>query len=136
MVFVDKKTLHTFLQRPNGMWQSVTRRQSLSVFAFYGIFIAYPLWDVKDLFYSIPHHCRIFTWTSLSCISLTSLGAPHMRSCALPFMGNGMTSRIFSSSRSSMTMRSIPGAIPAWGGAPNWNAWYSAPNFSRRSSSV
>ena len=41
-----------------------------------------------------------------------------------------MISRMFSSLRSNMIIRSTPGAIPACGGAPNWNALYNAPNLS------
>ena len=35
----------------------------------------------------------------------------------------------FSSLRKSMIIRSTPGAIPACGGAPYWNAVYNAPNL-------
>ena len=43
---------------------------------------------------------------------------PIRISCAFLFIGNGMISRMQSSPASSMTIRSMPGAIPAWGGAP------------------
>ena len=56
--------------------------------------------------------------TSASCFGSTADGASIIRSCAFLFIGNGMTSRMESSPASSMTMRSTPGAIPAWGGAP------------------
>jgi len=62
--------------------------------------------------------CLIFICTSRSCCSVTSQGAFISRSCAELFMGKATTSRMFSSSANSMTMRSMPGAIPAWGGAP------------------
>ena len=45
-------------------------------------------------------------------------GAFINRSRALTVMGNATTSRMISSSVKSMTIRSIPGAIPACGGAP------------------
>ena len=51
--------------------------------------------------------------TSRSCCSVTSVGAPRRRSCALELSGNAITSRMLSSSRSSIIMRSIPNAIPA-----------------------
>ena len=44
--------------------------------------------------------------------------ASIIRSCAFLFMGKVMTSRMDSSPHSSMTIRSMPGAAPAWGGAP------------------
>jgi hypothetical protein len=48
-----------------------------------------------------------------------SAGAPISRSCACWFIGKAMTSRMFGSSASSMTMRSMPGAEPPCGGAPS-----------------
>jgi len=49
---------------------------------------------------------------SRSCLAETSLGAPMSRSSARWFIGNGTTSRRLSSPQSSITMRSMPGAIP------------------------
>ena len=43
--------------------------------------------------------------------------------------GNAMTSRMFGESESSMTIRSIPGATPACGGAPSLNALIIPPNL-------
>ena len=48
----------------------------------------------------------------------TSEGAPIIRSSARWFIGNSTTSRRFSSAHNSMTMRSMPGAMPPCGGAP------------------
>ncbi len=45
-------------------------------------------------------------------------GAPIIRSWPCWFSGNRITSRMFGSSASSMTMRSMPGAEPPCGGAP------------------
>ena len=47
-----------------------------------------------------------------------ALGALIITSWAFLFMGKGMISRMELSPASSITMRSTPGAIPAWGGAP------------------
>lgn len=60
----------------------------------------------------------IFICISLNCFSVTSLGASIITSWALLFNGNAITSRIFGSSFKSIIILSIPGAIPAWGGAP------------------
>ncbi|CUO49600.1 Uncharacterised protein [Flavonifractor plautii] len=57
-------------------------------------------------------------FSSSSWAWVTKEGAPIMRSWAFLFMGKGMISRMESSPASSMTMRSTPGAMPAWGGAP------------------
>ena len=51
--------------------------------------------------------------SSSSCLCSTVEGAPIIISWALLFIGNGMISRILSSPASSITIRSIPGAIPA-----------------------
>ncbi len=56
--------------------------------------------------------------TSSSCFWDTVVGASIIRSWAVLFMGKVMTSRMDSSPHSSMTIRSMPGAAPAWGGAP------------------
>ena len=56
--------------------------------------------------------------SSSSCFCVTSLGALIITSWAFLFMGKGMISRMESSPASSITMRSTPGAMPAWGGAP------------------
>ena len=69
--------------------------------------------------FELDADCRILICTSRSCCSVTSFGAPHMKSCAVPLIGKAMTSRMFSSPRRSMIMRSTPGAMPACGGAPN-----------------
>jgi hypothetical protein len=53
--------------------------------------------------------------SSSSCFCVTSPGAPIMTSWAFLFIGKGMISRMESSPASSMTMRSTPGAMPAWG---------------------
>ena len=74
--------------------------------------------------------------TSRSCCSETGPGAPSSRSCALAFIGKAMTSRMLSSPVSSITIRSMPGAMPACGGAPYLNALYKAENLAFRSSSV
>ena len=55
---------------------------------------------------------------SASAFSSTSDGAAIIKSSALPFIGNKITSRIFGSSAISITIRSMPGAIPPCGGAP------------------
>ena len=51
--------------------------------------------------------------TSSSCCSVTRLGAFIIKSWAAPLSGNAITSRIVSSSAKSITILSIPGAIPA-----------------------
>ena len=51
--------------------------------------------------------------TSSSCCSVTRLGAFIIKSWAAPLRGNAITSRIVSSSAKSITILSIPGAIPA-----------------------
>ena len=56
--------------------------------------------------------------SSISCPAMGSDGAPIIRSSARWFIGNRMTSRMFASSASSITMRSMPAAQPPWGGAP------------------
>jgi len=56
--------------------------------------------------------------SSFNCSSLTSDGAFIIRSCAFWFIGNIVTSLIFFSFASNITILSIPGAIPPWGGAP------------------
>ena len=56
--------------------------------------------------------------SSSSCFCVTSLGALIITSWAFLFMGKGMISRMESSPARSITMRSTPGAMPAWGGAP------------------
>ena len=45
-------------------------------------------------------------------------------------IGKSTTSRMLGSLHRSMTMRSTPGAMPPWGGAPYWKARYMPPNFS------
>ena len=52
-----------------------------------------------------------------------------MASAPLAPNGNATISRIFSSSFKSIKIRSIPGAIPACGGAPYLNASYNYGNF-------
>ena len=52
------------------------------------------------------------------CSLVGSDGAPIIRSSARWFIGNMMTSRMFCSSASSITMRSMPAAQPPCGGAP------------------
>src|SRR5579872_6016358 len=49
--------------------------------------------------------------SSRNCFAVTSEGAPIIRSSARWFIGKRTTSRKFSSPHSSMTMRSIPGAM-------------------------
>lgn len=51
--------------------------------------------------------------SSSSCLLETGAGAPIRRSCAFLFIGNAIISRIDSSFAKSMTILSIPGAIPA-----------------------
>lgn len=58
-------------------------------------------------------HYLIFICTSRSWSSVTGLGEPNMRSCAFELSGKAITSRIFSSPVRSITIRSMPGAIPA-----------------------
>ena len=65
---------------------------------------------------------------------LTVAGAFIIRSSARWFMGNSTTSRMFGSPASSMTMRSIPGADPPCGGAPNLNALIMPEKFASTSS--
>src|SRR6185312_9970192 len=73
--------------------------------------------------------CSSFSWRCE-----TSLGAFIIRSCACWFIGNMVTSRRFSSPAISMTMRSMPGAVPPCGGAP-WRKALSMPaNFTSVSS--
>ena len=60
-------------------------------------------------------HSRTAICNSRNCSGDTSLGAPMSGSCAFWFIGKAMTSRMFGSSASSMTMRSMPGAMPPWG---------------------
>jgi predicted ATPase len=55
---------------------------------------------------------------SFSRAGVTSAGAPISKSSPCWLSGNKITSRIFGSSASIMTMRSIPGADPPCGGAP------------------
>mgnify|MGYP002378897144 CR=1 FL=1 len=55
---------------------------------------------------------------SRSCSLVGWEGAPIIRSSARWFIGNMMTSRMFSAPASSITIRSIPGAMPPCGGAP------------------
>ncbi len=55
---------------------------------------------------------------SRNAVSSTSEGAFIIKSSALPFIGKSITSRIFGSSAISITIRSMPGAIPPCGGAP------------------
>jgi len=67
--------------------------------------------------------------TSFNCSLVTSFGAPIIKSCALPLRGNAIISLIVSASVNIINILSIPNAIPACGGAPNWNAVYKAPNY-------
>ena len=56
--------------------------------------------------------------SSFSCFSSTGAGACIIRSSPCWFSGKAMTSRMAVWPASSMTMRSMPGARPPWGGAP------------------
>src|SRR5262245_22500061 len=67
--------------------------------------------------------------SSRNCFGVTSDGAPIIRSSARWFIGNSTTSRRFSSPASSITMRSMPGAMPPCGGAPSESACSMPPNF-------
>ena len=60
-------------------------------------------------------------WSSRSRSGGTGAGACIIRSCACWFIGKATTSRMLGVSASSMTMRSMPGAEPPCGGAPNLN---------------
>lgn len=73
-------------------------------------------------FYSSSSSGRMAIWASVSWSLSTTEGEPIMRSTPEPFLGKAMVSRILGMSRSSMKMRSRPGAQPAWGGAPNLKA--------------
>src|SRR5919106_2787098 len=77
------------------------------------------------------------TWipSSRSCPASTGAGAPVSGSAPDCALGNAVTSRIASFPAISITIRSIPIAIPPWGGAPKRNARSRCPNFSSISSS-
>ena len=60
-----------------------------------------------------PSYFLIPICISLSCFSVTSPGAPSSTSCALLLSGNAITSRIVSSPAISITILSMPGAMPA-----------------------
>ena len=66
---------------------------------------------------------------------MTGEGAPVIGSAAFLVLGKANTSRISSSPASWATMRSMPGAKPAWGGAPYSNASSMWPKRARASSS-
>ena len=83
-------------------------------------------------FHLFLHTCMCI---SFNCCSFTMLGAPINASLAFLFLGNAITSRIFGSSAISITILSNPGAAPACGGVPYWNALYNAPNLFYTSSS-
>src|SRR5580698_4527706 len=68
----------------------------------------------------VPGTARILS--SASCSGLTSLGASVMRSEPFCVFGKGMTSRRLSAPESSIERRSMPSAIPPWGGAPKRRA--------------
>ena len=51
-------------------------------------------------------------------VAVTGDGAPAIRSAALWVLGKAMTSRMLGSPANSITNRSMPGAIPPWGGVP------------------
>ena len=57
--------------------------------------------------------------TSRNWSRLTFSGAPIIRSSALLLRGNAITSLMVSELDNSINILSIPGAIPACGGAPN-----------------
>ena len=73
---------------------------------------------LRLLYVNVSGYSTMRICTSSSCFCSTAEGAPIMTSCAFLFMGKGMISRMESSPASSMTIRSTPGAMPAWGGAP------------------
>ena len=92
----------------------------LSIIAEIGLFvkrvqekISLPRGEGKKRYSSTMAIC-----TSSSCFWSTGLGAPIIRSWAFLFMGKVMTSRMLSSPVSIIIRRSMPGAAPAWGGAP------------------
>ena len=60
----------------------------------------------------------IFSDSSFRRAGVISAGAPIIRSSPCWLSGNRITSRMFGSSASNMTMRSMPGAAPPCGGAP------------------
>jgi len=74
-----------------------------------------------------------FICSSRSCFSVTVLERSSSSLEPAGFIGNDITSRILVSRVSSITMRSIPGAMPPCGGAPSLKALIMAPN--RRSTS-
>ena len=74
--------------------------------------------QVRDYVIGMIQELSLIHISSLSCPGFTSEGAPIIMSCAFLFIGKGITSRMLSSPARSITMRSTPGAIPAWGGAP------------------
>ncbi len=59
-----------------------------------------------------PYSSTIRMCSSRSCSSLTGDGAPNITSTIAVFLGNAITFRMFSSSHTSITSRSMPGAIP------------------------
>src|SRR3954451_18046083 len=76
------------------------------------------------------------TCSSWSCLGITSDGAFIIRSSAFWFIGKRITSRMLGSSASSMTIRSMPGAEPPCGGAPNLKALIIPAKFVSTSSLV
>src|SRR6185369_4367706 len=73
--------------------------------------------------------------SSRSCLFSTSEGASDMRQAPFCVLGKAITSRIESLPVNSMIRRSIPKAIPPWGGVPKSNASSRKPNLLRADSS-
>ena len=66
-----------------------------------------------------------------ACILVVSTidGAAVIRQLAFVVFGKAMTSRILSVPARSMTKRSMPNAMPPWGGVPKLSASNRKPNF-------
>ena len=93
-----------------------------------------PISDGGGMKRRVPRLSPGRAWTtrmcsSRNCFAVASDGAPIIKSSARWFIGNSTTSRRFSSPHSSMTMRSMPGAMPPCGGAPSDSACSMPPNF-------
>src|SRR3984885_10195495 len=84
--------------------------------------------------HSILGGVRTRMCSSLSCVSLTSVGSSINRSAAVWVLGNAITSRILSAPAINIANRSRPKAIPPCGGAPYLSASSKNPNFTRASS--
>src|SRR5882724_4903705 len=74
--------------------------------------------------------------SSMSCSSLAVPGASVSGSQAVWVLGKAMTSRMLGAPVMSITSRSMPKAMPPWGGQPDFKASSRKPNFCLASSSL